>query len=139
MVNDLLDQEGRWQPVTDPGELLHELELMDKAVRDLKMAGSFGDEHIGLVWKTALNRLISVLEDDVTIWALFGSRVSDFKRYNEGYGGNQLRAELQEPAQQLFAKYKRKYLLSSYEARSVNEYQSDKHEADYTTQPEPRY
>ena len=39
MVNDLLDQEGRWQPVTDPGELLHELELMDKAVRDLKMAG----------------------------------------------------------------------------------------------------
>ena len=56
MVNDLLDQEGPWQPVTDPGELLHELELMDNAVRDLKMAGSFDDQHIGLVWKTALNR-----------------------------------------------------------------------------------
>lgn len=33
--NDLLDQEVRWQLVTGPGELLHELELMDKAVRDL--------------------------------------------------------------------------------------------------------
>ena len=67
MVNVLLDQEGRWQPVTDPSELLHELELMDKAVRDLKMAGSFEDQHIGLIWKTALNRLINV-----TVWAVFG-------------------------------------------------------------------
>ena len=65
---------------------------MDKAVRDLKMAGSFDDQHIGLVWKTALNRLISTLEDDTNVWAVFGSRVSNFKRCNEGYAGSNLRA-----------------------------------------------
>ena len=134
MVNDLLDQEGRWQPVTDPGKLLHELELMDKAVRDLKMAGSFDDQHIGLVWKTALNGLISTLEDDTNVWAVFGSRVSNFKRCNEGYAGSNLRAELQEPAQQLFAKYRRKYLLPRYEASDINEYQGENHEEYHNAQ-----
>ena len=92
------------------------------------MAGLFDDQHIGSIWKTALNRLISTLEDDITVWAVFGCRVSNFKRQNEGYAGSNLRAELQEPAQQLFAKYRRKYLLPKYEANNINEYQGENHE-----------
>ena len=51
-----------------------------------------------------------------------------FKRENEGYTGQQLRAALQEPAQRLFAKFKRKYLLPRYGALRVTKREGDRYE-----------
>ena len=97
--------EGRWQPVKQPGKLEAEVEALDQAADEIRiMSGDF-DEAAG-VWRSALDRLISSLESAPEYFAEFGFHVMTFKKDHPTFSGIQLREAIEEPMVILATNYR---------------------------------
>ena len=98
--------EGRWQPVKQPGKLEAEVEALDQAADEIRiMSGDF-DAAAG-VWRSALDRLVSSLESAPEYsFAEFGFHVMTFKKDHPTFSGIQLREAIEEPMAILATNYR---------------------------------
>ena len=109
LVSKMTDKNGRWRPLRldQAGSLLKELNQLDQHVLEIRGTGACKESEVDLTWLNAMKRLVSGLEDEVTLWRQFGDPLSKFKKDNPGYTAKMMRKHLTESATALFTKYGR--------------------------------